>query len=40
MDIRKLIKKLNTIRIAGFRLKLGYRRRPLHEDKFILTIDK
>ena len=32
MDLRKLIKKLSNIRIAGFRIKLDYRRKPLHED--------
>lgn len=34
MDIWKLINRLGNIRIAGFRLKLGYRRKPLHEDMY------
>lgn len=31
-ELHKLIQRLGNIRIAGFRLKLGYRRKHLHED--------
>lgn len=34
MDLRKLIKRLSGIRIAGFLIKLGYRKKPLHEDMY------
>lgn len=34
MNLKRLIRRIANIRIAGFRIKLGYRKKPLHEDMY------
>lgn len=34
MSLRKLLRKVANIRIGQFKIKLGYRKKPLHEDMY------